>query len=94
MFALSLLGVRSRLVKYRGEKSAAGHYVTSSDLLRVATKFEETIISGRSQEIALGLKDPFVTLGEPHFLSKRQKRGKTDSPKEEILETTENEPDD
>ena len=63
-------------------------------MLRVATKFEETIISGRSQEIALGLKEPFVTLGEPHSLSKRQKGGRADSPKDEILETTENEPDD
>ena len=64
MFSLSLPGVRARLTKYQAERTGDGLYVTSSDLLRMASKYEENVLNGRSEEIKLGLKDPFVTVGE------------------------------
>ena len=64
MFSLSLPGVKARLAKYQAERTGDGLYVTSSDLLRMALKFEENVLNGRSEEIKLGLKDPFVTVGE------------------------------
>ena len=49
-------------------------YVTSNDLLKIAIKYEENVIAGRAEEIRLGLKDPFVTVGE---LPGAVKRGKS-----------------
>ena len=78
MFTLCLPGVRARLAKYQAEKTGDGLYVTSSDLLRVATKFEETVLSGRSEEIRLGLKDPFVSVGEFQCPSRRNRAGRAE----------------
>ena len=78
MFSLSLPGVRARLAKYQAERTGEGLYVTSTDLLKKATKFEETVISGRSEEVRLGLKDPFVSVGEIPNAFKRNKQPKTD----------------
>ena len=78
MFSLSLPGVKARLTKYQAEKTGDGLYVTSNDLLKVATKYEENVIAGRTEEIRLGLKDPFVTVGELHGTTKRGKPQKMD----------------
>lgn len=88
MFSLSLPGVSEGLDKYKAEKASNGQYVTSQDLLKMASTFEETVISGRFQEIHLGLKDPFVeTYPQPNSC-KRSKATKeaTDSNQELILD--------
>ena len=55
------------------DRSTNGQFVTSHDLLRVAMKFEETVFSGRSQEIFLGIKDPFLNMGDTSSPNRRQK---------------------
>ena len=76
MFLLCLPGVRPRLMKFKMDRTTNGQYVTSHDLLKIAMKFEETIFPGRSQEIYLGIKDPFLSMGEVSTSSKRQKEQK------------------
>ena len=73
MFLLSLPGVKARLTKYQTEKTGDGLYVTSSDLLKMALRFEENVIAGRSEEVRLGLKDPFVAVAELPSSTKRTK---------------------
>ena len=80
-FSLSLPGVRARLTKYQAERTGDGLYVTSNDLLKIAIKYEENVIAGRGEEIRLGLKDPFVTVGE---LPGAVKRGKSPWPEQDM----------
>ena len=55
MFRLCLLGEKQRLAKYKYDKSAGGQFVSSSNILRMALKYEEPALNWRSQEAPLEL---------------------------------------